>query len=508
MINVCMINKKPASPSLYGLKLNVWQKTATARRTCSRAMSVLLSTMGLLFCFVANLAHAADDPLRMSLFKDTEALMAQAKAAEAPLLAPVSYEDAMDAYNKAEKRYQKKQSVEKIKNDLANATTYFYKSIESTNLAKITFETTIKARSDAMGVDAKSLANDSWAKAEKLFNAAAEALETGSLAGANKKSADAEELYREAELVSIKHSYLNKTREIIAQAKKDKVARYAPETLEKAESLLAQAEKELTENRYDPDYPRSLAKQSLYQAKHSIYLADYIKQIRKDDVTLEQLIVRLEQPLTNVAESLDIVAEFDQGFDQPAKFMKTKVDILLAKAQELEDLKARMAGLEKDYAGLEQRLGIQSQRIAKQEAQQKKIDAINRMFSQEEAVVFMQGDNIIIRAVGLSFAPGSAKVNTENMRLLQKLEQVFDLFQAYDVRVEGHTDSFGSDSANLALSFDRANAVREYFVVNMANFPVNSSAKGFGETQPIANNETVVGRSKNRRIDLVFVPRT
>lgn len=459
----------------------------------------------LLFSMVMNV-HAAD-ALRKSLFDDTEKVMQQAKDSQAPLLAPVSYEEAMDAYNKAEKRYEKKQKVEKIKNDLANATTYFYKSIESSNLARITFKSAIKARGDAVGVEASKLAPDEWEEAEKQFNDAAEALETGSLSTANKKSEEAEATYREAELIAIKHNYLSKTREIIEGAKKDKVSKYAPLTLDRAEDLLKKAEHELTVNRYDTDYPRSLAKQSLYEAKHSIYLADYVKQIRKDDVTLEQLILDLEKPLIEVSESMDIVAEFDEGFAEPTKKVKGKVDLLMMKSQELDQVKMKMAALEKDYGVLEQRLGIQSQRIAKQEEQQAKIAKINRLFNPEEAVVLMQGDNIIIRAVGLSFSPGSSKVNTGNIRLLKKLEQVFDIFQGYDVVVEGHTDSFGGDSANLTLSFDRANAIREYFTVNMPNFPsARSGAKGYGETQPIANNETAAGRKKNRRIDLVFIP--
>ncbi|VUD47666.1 Outer membrane porin F [Thalassocella blandensis] len=450
--------------------------------------------------------HAAD-ALRTSLFSDTEKVMQQAKDSQAPLLAPVSYEEAMDAYNKAEKRYQKKQKVEKIKNDLANATTYFYKAIESTNLARITFKSAIKARGDAEGVEANTLASEEWERAEKQFNDAAEALETGSLSTANKKAEEAEKTYREAELIAIKHNYLSKTRDIIDQAKKEKVYKYAPLTLDRAEDLLKKAEHELTVNRYDTDYPRSLAKQSLYEAKHSIFLAGYVKQIRKDDVTLEQLILDLEKPLIEVSESMDIVAEFDQGFAEPTKKAKGKVDLLMMQAQELSQVKLKMAELEKDYGGLERRLGIQSQRIAKQEEQQAKIAKINRLFHAEEAVVLMQGDNIIIRAVGLSFSPGSSKVNTGNIRLLKKLEQVFDIFKGYDVVVEGHTDSFGGDSANLTLSYDRANAIREYFSVNMPNFPsAHSSAKGYGETQPIANNETAAGRKKNRRIDLVFIP--
>ncbi len=462
-------------------------------------------TLILLASCMANV-HA--DSLRKSLFSDAESVMQTARDKGAPLLAPESFEEAMDAYEKADKRYKKKQKVDSIKNDLANASTYFYKSIESADLARITFKSTIKARKDALGVNAARLAQDEWSKAEKQFKSAAIALETGSLSGANKKASNAESTYREAELIAIKSSYLSQIRELLDKAKKERVSKYAPDTLEDAEILLRKAERELTENRYDTDYPRSLAKQSLYQAKHSLYLANYIRKLKDDDVTTEQLILKMETPLASIGDTLDMVAEFDEGVDVAAKKINANIEDLLRDSQEYAELKMKMAKLEKEHAVLENRLGIQSKRLANQEAQQEKIDAINKLFSPHEAVVFMQGDDILIRAVGLSFAPGSSKVNTENIRLLKKLEQVFDIFRGYDVRVEGHTDSFGSDSANMALSFDRANAVREYFTVNMPGFSdALSKATGYGETQPIANNETAAGRTKNRRIDLVFSPR-
>jgi len=471
-------------------------------RTIVFKLPALAILLGLAFAVSA-------DQLRKSLFEDTEVILKAAKESNAQLLAPVSFSKAVSAYDKANKRYKKNQGVEKIKKDLVVADSLLKKAIETTKLANITFKSAIKARNDARGVEAASLSPDKWKKAEKQFNAAAESLETGSLASARKKSEMAENTYREAELMAIKSSYLSKTREYIAAAKRDKVDRYAPLTLENSEILLAKAEKELSENRYDTDYPRSLAKKSLYQAKHAIHLAKYIKKLRAEDVTTEALLLKMEEPLTKVASSLDMVAEFDKGFSHPTKQILQKVDTLLGESHDLKQLEVQMGKLEKDYAGLEKRLGIQSKRMAVQEEQRRKIKEINSLFTPQEAVVVSQGESIIIRAVGLSFDPGSSRVNTSNNRLLGKLQKVFTVFKKFDVIVEGHTDSFGGDSQNLVLSYDRAIALREYFVMNMPGFSAaRSKAAGYGETRPIANNETPEGRRKNRRIDLVFMPKT
>ena len=72
--------------------------------------------------------------------------------------------------------------------------------------------------------------------------------------------------------------------------------------------------------------------------------------------------------------------------------------------------------------------------------------------------------------------------------------------------VEGHTDAFGSDAQNLSLSQARADSVVQYLLTNTPISPANLSAMGFGESKPVANNETPDGRTRNRRIDVVIYP--
>ena len=70
------------------------------------------------------------------------------------------------------------------------------------------------------------------------------------------------------------------------------------------------------------------------------------------------------------------------------------------------------------------------------------------------------------------------------------------------IAVEGHTDSVGSDEYNLKLSENRANSVRDYLVSQSID-PASVTAKGFGETMPVADNRTAAGRQANRRVELV-----
>ena len=70
------------------------------------------------------------------------------------------------------------------------------------------------------------------------------------------------------------------------------------------------------------------------------------------------------------------------------------------------------------------------------------------------------------------------------------------------VRVEGYTDSIGSDDYNLQLSRKRADAVRDYLDTNGIRAD-NITAVGLGKENPVASNDTAAGRQQNRRVELV-----
>jgi outer membrane protein OmpA-like peptidoglycan-associated protein len=70
------------------------------------------------------------------------------------------------------------------------------------------------------------------------------------------------------------------------------------------------------------------------------------------------------------------------------------------------------------------------------------------------------------------------------------------------LEVEGHTDSVGSDDFNQRLSEQRADAVRNYLVVQGVSSD-SITGHGFGKMQPVASNDTAAGRQLNRRVELV-----
>lgn len=104
---------------------------------------------------------------------------------------------------------------------------------------------------------------------------------------------------------------------------------------------------------------------------------------------------------------------------------------------------------------------------------------------------------------GASFNTGSATLSSagkaELNSLAAKIKQVGDGLKS--VQIEGHTDSSGSAAFNQRLSQKRADAVKSY----LADQGIDASkitAKGYGESQPVATNETSAGRAENRRVSV------
>ena len=129
---------------------------------------------------------------------------------------------------------------------------------------------------------------------------------------------------------------------------------------------------------------------------------------------------------------------------------------------------------------------------------------VNKIFTANEAQILRKENDIIIRLIGLSFDVGKAIIRSENFSLLTKLKEAMKEFPESKISIEGYTDSFGGDAQNLILSQKRADAVTEYLLANTSLDKAMIDSKGFGETNPIANNETKEGRAKNRRIDLII----
>lgn len=99
------------------------------------------------------------------------------------------------------------------------------------------------------------------------------------------------------------------------------------------------------------------------------------------------------------------------------------------------------------------------------------------------------------------FDTGSAALKPEAVDQLGKLGDIIAKYSDDRVRIEGYTDSSGSNKTNEELSLRRASAVKEVLVGRGVQ-EKQITALGMGETQPVADNATAAGRSKNRRVEM------
>lgn len=107
-------------------------------------------------------------------------------------------------------------------------------------------------------------------------------------------------------------------------------------------------------------------------------------------------------------------------------------------------------------------------------------------------------DSGILFAVGKSDLQGEAKTNLTN------LAGILNKYPDTAILIEGHTDATGSDESNLTLSRNRAQSVANFLEAQQVAV-TRFTIMGYGESQPVATNDTAEGRQANRRVELAIM---
>jgi chemotaxis protein MotB len=125
----------------------------------------------------------------------------------------------------------------------------------------------------------------------------------------------------------------------------------------------------------------------------------------------------------------------------------------------------------------------------------------------------LQGRLTVNMVDAILFDSGRADIKPEGRQVLQKVAEVIGQVEDKAIRVEGHTDNVKVGGAlarafpsNWELSAARAINVARY-LQRLGVDPALLSAAAYGEHRPVSENDTAEGRTKNRRIEIVLVPR-
>jgi len=122
-----------------------------------------------------------------------------------------------------------------------------------------------------------------------------------------------------------------------------------------------------------------------------------------------------------------------------------------------------------------------------------------------DAAVSDAEESVITNAVAnLEFASGAAKISDKSIPALNTMAEMMVKNTKFKVILKGHTDDVGDPAANQKLSLDRVNSVIAYLVGKGID-KARLVGLGYGDKQPIADNETPEGRQKNRRVEFEIV---
>ncbi|HQU60711.1 MAG TPA: OmpA family protein [Saprospiraceae bacterium] len=120
------------------------------------------------------------------------------------------------------------------------------------------------------------------------------------------------------------------------------------------------------------------------------------------------------------------------------------------------------------------------------------------------ATVTRVGEGILITFdSGLMFDVDSYNLRSTTRDNLNELARVLNKYDDTDILIEGHTDNTGSEEHNQTLSEKRAQSVANYLIRQAVNKD-RTITMGYGESQPIASNETASGRQQNRRVEVAI----
>lgn len=106
----------------------------------------------------------------------------------------------------------------------------------------------------------------------------------------------------------------------------------------------------------------------------------------------------------------------------------------------------------------------------------------------------------------LLFDFDESQLKSDVIETLDQLSEDLNTYDGANVWINGHTDSQGNKDYNQKLSEDRAREVQSYLKKKVNAEKIHLETKGYGQTKPVASNETEEGREKNRRVEIVVEP--
>lgn len=387
--------------------------------------------------------------------------------------------------------------------------------------AKYTFEEVLLAREKALSVNASSVATDEFKEAEATFAKAIAQLEFGQEAKAKRDIEAIKNKYLAIELKALKTNMLSTAKQAVAAAEKADLDDIAPLTVTQAKDELKLAVATLEANRTDTAKANVHSNRAIWLIKKAQGIADIYAYFDNAKFSEEQKILWYQEQLGSVVSPINKDVQFNNTNKEVVASLRQQVAALAGENETLSanldsakmqikqitaESQSRESSLERNQAQALMQAKLQREKeLAIKKADDERFAAVQSMFTEEEATVYRQRDNVLIRAQGFAFKSGGSEIESSNFVMLNKITDAIKRFPDATIVVSGHTDATGSAELNQTLSQARAEVVAN-FITQVSNIDTNKvTFNGYGKDKPVASNETPEGRAQNRRVEILIV---
>lgn len=251
---------------------------------------------------------------------------------------------------------------------------------------------------------------------------------------------------------------------------------------------------------------QKLAEERSFQAA-----LDHERQTRADEISsLKVSIGKAESEADRaklMAQQKALEAEMERAARQNAIALANEAAKKAAEEARLrQEAESKANQLSKEKFAAEMKAGAAQQEAER--AKQERDQARARLQSALGAIVETRetARGLIVSLPDILFDVDKATLKPQAREVLSKICGILQVAGDYNLTMEGHTDSTGTDEYNQKLSENRARSVYDY-LAGCGLSASHLSSIGFGETQPIASNDTAEGRQKNRRVEIVIQDR-
>lgn len=461
-----------------------------------------------------------------------DAAIAKGRQNQLDVLSPDWFSKAEDFYAKAKKGTEEGREISEILENIAKGQQALNSAEETSKVARTMLPEVIESRKKAHLAGADGLGED-FTKVEEQFLDLTRAIEDNNIRYTQKNASAVSDAYLALELSAIKANSIGKVRPLLVQAKDEKAEKYVPQSFSMAQKSVDDTDEFITGNRYAKEAIDQKVNESMFEVQRTLILNNQSKTLEK--MKPEEIALRMEKNLHQITTQLSAGDMRNQPMDTQLKTIIGSITQLqndnrslnVALESQKKAYEERSALYESQVSALNQRIAtlegttvkdqkVKADLLAEQKAIEQKLAAerefnekyleVQAFFRTDEAEVYKQRNQLVIRLKAMQFPVGTAVISPENFALLGKVQRAIQTFEGSSVVVEGHTDSTGSDEINQALSTQRAEAVSAYLVANKTISPDKIDPRGYGSTRPLASNTTPEGRAINRRIDVIINP--